>query len=125
MESVNLWLGRSIHREMRKLLPHERTIHVPRQSSDLARHNGCPIQPLAVCNVIPETLEANSDLRLVELRDVMDACCKTDTERECLRLREEGHTFPEISETLNLPKSTIHDTFERVKSRVLAYWNEP
>jgi DNA-directed RNA polymerase specialized sigma24 family protein len=122
MGAVNHWLGRFINREMRKLLPAEHTIRVPRQTSDLARHNGRPIPAPVVSNALSETLHAHSDLSVVDLRDVMSACCRSDAERQCLRLREEGYRFKEISRLLGVSLPTANLMFRKLKARVLDYW---
>jgi RNA polymerase sigma factor (sigma-70 family) len=122
MAAVNRWIGRSIEREMWRLLPHEHSIHIPAESSRLARSQLQPIESPVVYNTIPEHLEAHSELRLVELRDVMAACCHTEAERQCLRLRVEGHTFQEIGDRLDVPRPTAARMFHRLKNHILAYW---
>jgi len=94
MEAVNSWLGQSITNEMLQLLPVEQPIQVPRRSDDLARENGCPIEMPSVFNAFPENLETCSEDGAVDLRDTIEACCESEAERECLRLREEGYTLP-------------------------------
>lgn len=121
--AVNHWLGRFIEREMRTVLPSERTIRVP-PPSKLLLVNSRPSEPPSVFNVIPETLEACSDFRLVELRDVMAACCRSDAERECLRLHEEGYTFKEIGEYLGVSLPTANRMFHKLKARILEYWSD-
>jgi RNA polymerase sigma factor (sigma-70 family) len=124
MESVNTWIGRVVTRTMRHLLPHEHTIHIPQESRRLARNKKQPIEPPRVFNAIPETLEAYSELTVVELRDVFDACCKSDAERDCLRLREAGYTFREIGARLSISTSLAQEMFRNLQARILAYWEE-
>ena len=62
-----------------------------------------PITPPCVLNGLSEKLETYLEFETVDLRDLMDACCQSDAERECLRLREAGRTFKEISRTLRIP----------------------
>jgi DNA-directed RNA polymerase specialized sigma24 family protein len=124
MAGVNKWIGRLVTRAMLTLLPREHSVPVPRESRRLARKTQQPIQIPVVFNVIPETLEAFSDLRVVELRDAISACCHSDAERECLRLHEEGYTFREISQQLGIPYSTTTLMFRTLKARILDYWNQ-
>jgi RNA polymerase sigma factor (sigma-70 family) len=125
--AVNCWLGRAINNKMQDLLPIEHTIRVPRQSSALARHNGCPLAAPAIANVLSESLEACSDFAVVDLRDVMNACCQSDIERQCLRLHEKGYTFQEIGQRLGVSRATANLMFRKVKARILDYWtrNDP
>ncbi len=122
MKALNAWIGRCVTKEMRDLLPRERSIHIPRESSRLARNHNRPIEVPTVFNVIPETLETHSELAVVELRDIFDACCKSETERKCLRLREAGYTFQEIGTRLNISKSLAQKMFRNLQERILACW---
>ncbi len=117
-KALNAYVGRCATREMLKLLPRERGIHVPWESNRAARKNDHPIQAPVVINVIPEAFQAHSQLAVVDLRDTVDACCKSHTERECLRLREAGHTFQEIADALSMPLATVHDLFRVLRDRV-------
>lgn len=122
--AVNAWIGRCVSKEMLDLLPHEHTVYVPGRSSALAYNNNRPIDPPRVINALPETLEAYSDCRIVELRDLFSVCCQTDTERLCFRLREEGHTYSEIAEQVGLAVSTVYTTLTRLKQRILNAWHD-
>jgi hypothetical protein len=62
---------------------------------------------------------------VVELRDVFTACCHTETERDCLRLREEGYTFKEIGRRLDMPLSTANLMFRRLQNRIFSAWEAP
>jgi DNA-binding NarL/FixJ family response regulator len=129
--ALNRYLGNSISREMLQLLPRERTIHVPLRSNDAARNpetvswNVQPIDPPVVYNVLPETLQTASHCGLVELRDVFAACCHTERERECLRLREEGYGFVAIGARLNISKTHAQRIFHRLSDAILACWDNP
>jgi RNA polymerase sigma factor (sigma-70 family) len=126
MEALNSWIGRCVAHEMLQLLPYERTIHVPRVSSHAARNpdtvpwNARPIQTPAVANVFPETLQTHSPLAAMELRDTFRACCQSDAERECLRLREEGYTLEEIGDRLGISKAQAHRLFNRLRNEILS-----
>jgi DNA-directed RNA polymerase specialized sigma24 family protein len=43
-----------------------------------------------------------------DLRETLDACCEDDTDREILRLREEGYVDREIANRLGLPLTTCY-----------------
>ena len=122
MRKLNAFIGACVMKEMLDLLPQERTIYVPARSEALAHNNDCPIEAPIVSNVLPETLETFSETGLVDLRDLMDACCESDAERACLRLREEGYTFQEISDRLGLSLAKVFRMFGKLKARILAEW---
>jgi DNA-directed RNA polymerase specialized sigma24 family protein len=124
IEAVNLWLARFIVREMHTVLPSERTILLPRPSK-MPQNDGRSMEPATIFNALPETLEAPSGLRVIELRDTIEACCESEAERECLRLREEGYTFTEISDMLSIPLVGVKRMFDRLKARVLGHWTNP
>jgi RNA polymerase sigma factor (sigma-70 family) len=122
MEAVNTCLGKSIDRYMLRLLPRERGIHVPQRSCQRARHNSRPIAIPRVQHGISRRLEAPSELRVIDLRDVIQACCQSDQEKECLRLREEGYTLQEISAHLGLGIATVMRMIHRLRKHISAYW---
>ncbi len=121
-EAVNNWIGRQITEGMLALLPHEHTIYIPRMSAYDARRQNRPIIPPRVRNGLSEKLETYREFETVDLRDLMDACCQSHVERECLRLREQGHTFKAIGSALGIPLPTAHLIFRRLKARILHRW---
>jgi hypothetical protein len=127
--ALNTWMGRAILHEMLELLPREQAIQVPRKSAKAARNpetvswNARPINTPIVYNVLPETLTARSQFALVDLQDVCDVCCQTETERECLRLRAAGHTFKEIGIALHQPLPTAYLMFRKLQKRILKKWD--
>jgi RNA polymerase sigma factor (sigma-70 family) len=128
---LNCYLGRCVRREMLELLPHERPIHVPKRSSAVARNpasvswNVQPIEIPVVVNTLPDGLQTDSPTAAVELRDIFAVCCKSDRERECLRLREEGYTFVEIGEHLGIGKSLAQRIFTRLRARIYSHLEKP
>jgi DNA-binding CsgD family transcriptional regulator len=129
--AFNRLLGKIVTRRMLDLLPVERTIRVPRVSAEAARKpesvswNARPIDVPVVYNVLPETLKAPTHFSIVDLHDVCEACCQTEAERECLRLRSEGHTLREIANILALPFSTTKLLFSKLRRRILHAWDHP
>ena len=129
--ALNTYLGCSISHELLNLLPQERLIQVPRRSKDAARNpetvawNVQPIDVPIVHNVLPETLETRADFGCTDLSDLCQACCHTDQERECFRLRVEGYTFKEIGARLNISKSHAQRIFARLCKTILARWDQP
>ncbi len=61
-------------------------------------------------------------LAVVDLRDIIDACCRSDAQRECLRLREEGYTFQEIAARLGISKTHAQRLFNRLRNEILSRW---
>jgi RNA polymerase sigma factor (sigma-70 family) len=121
-QSVAPWLGRFILREVRTVLPQERTIHVPSATRKLYAQNKRPLETPAVFNALPETLETCSEIKAVDLRDVINACCDSEVTRECLRLHEEGYTLVEIGQRVGLTKSTVQRRLQALKQRVFHCW---
>jgi DNA-directed RNA polymerase specialized sigma24 family protein len=76
-----------------------------------------------ICNTLSETLQTHSEQAVVDLRDVCAACCRNETERECLQLREAGYTFQEIGVMLDLPLATAHLMFRNLRKRILHKWD--
>lgn len=124
MAAVNSWLGQAIVRAMLHYLPNEQTIRILAESRRCALIAGEPIDPPRIFNALPEVLEAASDYRVVELRDVFSACCRTENERLCFRLREAGHTYTEIAEKAGLAVSTVYGILKQLKQRILDAWND-
>jgi len=122
--AVNSWLGRGIVIQMQRLRTREHTIYIPQTSAERARRKGRPITPPSILNGLSEKLESYLEFETVDLRDLMDASCQSGIERECLRLREAGCTFKEISRTLRIPLPTANYLFRRLKVRVLARWQD-
>ena len=122
--TVTKYLGESALHAMLLLLPHEKTIYVSWYSSYVARNPASvpwdprPIDPPAVANIIPESIEAPQSYAVVELRDTLAACCKSDLDRDLLRLREEGYTLIEIAAQLHVPKTTLQEALAHLRARV-------
>ena len=117
-KALNNYIGRSITRDIFQLLPHERTIHIPRESNRLARQSENPIPIPIVIHTLPKTLATPSLSAVVDLHNLFDSCCISEAELECLRLREDGHTFPEIAAILAVPQTTLYDMFRRLRARI-------
>jgi RNA polymerase sigma factor (sigma-70 family) len=122
MEAVTTWIGTVVTRAMWHLLPHEHTIHIPHESRRLARKKNQPIQSPRVFNGFPARLEARSELAVIELRDLLSACCTSEAQRECLRLREAGYTFQEIGTRLGISTTWAQRMFHNLQKRILARW---
>ncbi len=59
-----------------------------------------------VLHNIPESMvdtNQSAAAGLIELRDMLNACCQCEEERTLLRMREEGYSDREIAKTLNMP----------------------
>ena len=127
VRAVNRYLGRCILREMMELLPHERPIHVPKRSNAAARNpqsvswNVRPIDIPVVLNALSDTLETYSQQTAIALRDIFAVCCKSDSDRECLRLREEGYTFIEIAARLGIGKTQAQEKLSQLRIRIYAH----
>ena len=111
---ISDWVGR----ELWRLLGKEHVIHIPRESSRRRRNNGDPIPIPVVLHAIPESLETPATHSAVDLEDMLAACCKSDLDRACLRLRRERYTLKEIAARLDVPLLTVHRRLRRLKARI-------
>ena len=118
MRALNAWIAQCLKREFGRVLVRERVIYIPQQSSDRRRSAGDPIPAPTVLHAIPETLETYSEQGAVDLEDVFAFCCRSDVDRECLRLRREGYKFREIAQRLKLPLQTAHRHFRQLEARI-------
>ena len=69
---------------------------------------------------IPESvvnINQSAAADLIELRDMLDACCQCDEERTLLRMREEGYSDREIAKTLNMPHTDIYTLRKELEKR--------
>lgn len=59
------------------------------------------------------------DMReLLELRDLMERCCKEPGDMELIDLRLAGHSFESIEREMGVPQSTARDRYWRLAKRV-------
>jgi RNA polymerase sigma factor (sigma-70 family) len=127
--AFNAYLKQCVKNAMLDLLPTERVIYVPAESSRIARQtdgarNEEALDPPQVYNAYPDTLRADCHEQLVDLRDIFESCCTSDFERDCLRLREEGYTFEEIGERLKTTYIMAYRTFVALRKRIFAKLEE-
>lgn len=63
---------------------------------------------------IPRCVPLNNDKRevdprvMIELRDIIDACCETAEDRIIVEMREKGYVDKEIAARLDLPHTTVY-----------------
>ena len=124
MKAVNAYIGRAVRLSLGHLIDNEHSVRVPRETSRRQRNKGLQIRRPSVVNKIPETIEIPSPFAALEMRDLLDACCECDDERNCLHLREQGYTFPEMARTLKMPMSSIYVMFRELQARFLARLKE-
>ena len=119
MHALNKWIGRCVTREFVEMLATENVIRVPgRTSRRRCEHGGDYIPNPVVLHNIPETLETDGTQGTVDLEDVFAACCRSDEDRVCLRLRREGYTLREIAPRLKLPLRTTYRLFRQLQARI-------
>lgn len=98
-------------------------IAVPRKSAKRAKAKGQPIAiPKRVAgNDFSElaTKLVDDPMPLIELRDEIDGCCRSDVERKIVQMRHEGYLFQEIAEALDIPLSSANLMLRRVYARFL------
>ena len=134
--TVTSYLIVSIERHFGTLLEHEMTIRVPYESERLARKKGKPIKKNVVQSVeelvelkpndhsevnlhpIRDTIVVN-EANDLDMCDLIDKCCDTDTEREFVRLRLAGNTFAEITELSGTPLTSLYRLSCKLHNKVL------
>lgn len=141
VEKMNItgYLAVGIGRELEVLMDSENTIFVSKQCRWYARKQGCELDIPVVQALPPTNYEQCGDLTdgdevadsqgagdesydpsaLVEIRDILAACCTSDEERQYVRMREESYTYQEIADSLGIPKGSVHAMKERLYERFL------
>jgi RNA polymerase sigma factor (sigma-70 family) len=71
-----------------------------------------------------EKLPVSSEIRAVDLRDFIEACCHNDTERQFIRLVEEGYTFVEIASITGVHETTVGRAIHRIEAQVKQEWHQ-
>jgi hypothetical protein len=94
-------------------------IHLPRTSRRRGEARGEPVTP---CKRVEAMLDAlpSTETSLADLKECIETCCWTDTEKEIVRLRELGSTDQEIAGYLGLPMTTVYMLRQGIYARVLA-----
>ena len=119
--NVTGYLSVAVGRELGRLLDTENLIYVRGNTRQVAKAQGRIIEPPKAVALPADYEVTYNPFGEVDLRDVFDACCESDAERECLRLREAGYTFQEIAAVLSLPQTTTYVMFRQLKARILAH----
>ncbi len=69
---------------------------------------------------IPESFEdpkQEAMQRVIEMRDMLDACCQCEEERTLLRMREEGYSDRDIAKALNMPHTAAYTLRKELEQR--------
>ncbi len=73
-----------------------------------------------VSHSIPESVidvNQSESLELLEIRDMLDACCECEEERTLLRMREEGYSDREIADALGLTHTATYTLRKELEKR--------
>jgi RNA polymerase sigma factor (sigma-70 family) len=54
---------------------------------------------------------------VVDEADQIKSACETPLDRELVRLRKDGYTFPEIAQLVGIPRRTVIDNFHAIRAR--------
>jgi len=67
-----------------------------------------------------EKLPVSSEIRVVDLRDFIGACCQNDTERQYVQLKEDGNSCTAVGQLVHpdIPLKTSAKRVERVIHRI-------
>jgi len=102
--SINSALGHAVQKE--------ETIHIPNTTKRRRKKEGQPIKPHERVTSFDDSnmdqMFSYDPRPMRNLRETLDSCCENETEREILRLREEGHVDREIADILDLPLTTTY-----------------
>ena len=110
------YISSRIYHRLIDLLEIEMLVRVPNESKRQAKKKN---QSLRVCRVEPlgEDRFTNNQTDF-EMRDLIESCCPTEGDQELIRLRELGHTLPEISTKFGKPLVTVFRLFDDIRERV-------
>ena len=109
------YLSKSIRTSLRKLMG--RVGVVSNRSSRLRTKPG---QPKAVTTkdvskyTLGQSVEPTS---MIELRDLIDACCLSELDRTIVRMREERYTIRQIAKVVGLPTMTTQELWAAIRDR--------
>jgi len=111
-------IGTWINRELSRLTESEAPIHIPQDSARLAKQKGEPIPIPVVQNVIPERFEVPSYEKELEMRDLIESCCRSPEERTFVAMREAEHTYAEIAAAIGKPLASTYAMAKALNARV-------
>lgn len=114
------FMGMWINRELAEFVDSETTIRLPARSKYRAQAEGRELTPPTVVNDISERCASPSYQRDVEIRDLIEFCCTSDTERTFVAMRREGHTLAEIAKAFGTPVHTVSNMKRKLKARIRA-----
>lgn len=60
----------------------------------------------------------------IDTRDIIDSCCESDDDFTILKMREQGHSFQEISHAINVSVGTAHNRYVAIRERFDAKMKE-
>lgn len=110
------YISSRIYHRIDDLLEEEMLVRIPTESKRQAKKNN---KPLTVYEIKMLSDEHHFDGKTdFEMRDLILSCCQTKEDEEFIRLRELGHTLPEIATRFGKPLVTVFRLFDQIRSRV-------
>jgi hypothetical protein len=78
--------------------------------------------PCTVRVDMEKLLVSGSFYTSIDLRDFIQVCCRTDTERQMVQLREEGYTQTEIGKQVGVCQTKVSLFFHRIETKIQQEW---
>ena len=123
IENPTTYLGSAIRAKLFDLIGIEQNVRCPR-TNRWNPHNELEDAKLPCTVVVDmEKLPVSSEIRAVDLRDFIErACCHDDSERQMIRLCEEGYTQMEISRQVGVSQTKVSIVLRRIETQVKQEW---
>ena len=114
------YLSVAIYREIKRFVDKEAVISVPDRTQRDARKEKRQIKAPTVYNDIPESRgprQLDTSPKMVELRELLRSCCRSDEERTILKMREDGCSYRKIAEAIGMSNTTTYMMAREIEKR--------
>ena len=110
---VSRYIGKSIEFRLRNAIYDAPLIRVPRKRTEK------PPTVVSEKDTSKMLMGAReTTIECIDLRDLIDACCESDIDRELISLREQGYTQREIAAQLGIGRATEQRIVYAIRARV-------
>jgi RNA polymerase sigma factor (sigma-70 family) len=120
LENPTGYLLVAIQNELNHLVDEETTVSIPWQTQSRGRRVGEELRrPEPSHDLSEEVVRTTPDhTQLIELRDLIDACCDNPFDRQIVALKAEGHTQRETAALLGVNPASISLALKTIYARV-------
>lgn len=112
-----------IHQYIRREVEELSTIRVPGGTRRAQKHRNKSIRPLLKGHRLTDEGQTSDQSSIIELRDLIQSVCLTDTDKEIVKLRFAGYTDAEIAESLKINRATITLARQALRDRLTLEMN--